>query len=220
MSSSIGDLPGHVSDPDPNIYWSDNYVVLDFETTVINKGSPLVEENKLVLACWTVKDGATRRRKNHFGSEYSMSELVSDISAADFIVAHNAKFELGWLRRCGVDLRQVVVYDTLLGEYIRGGNRFNLVQLGLGKTLARYKLNPKEDLISMLLGAGFCCTEMPESWLLSYCQRDVDACEELFLRQREVLKERGLIHLLYQSCGFLGVLIFNLRQRSSNCISV
>jgi len=196
MSHKLGGLPGFVKDPDPSLYWSDNYVVLDFETTTIHKGSPLIEENRIVLACW----GRGSNIDSEFGSEFEQGRLVEAIEAADFIVAHNAKFELGWLRRCGVDLRKVVVYDTLIGEYVLGGNRFNLVQLSLANSLKRYGLAPKEDLIGKMLKAGLCCTEMPESWLLDYCIRDVEACEELFLKQRERLKERGLIHLQYQRC--------------------
>jgi DNA polymerase-1 len=196
MSHKVGGLPGFVKDPDPNLYWSDNYVVLDFETTTILKGSPLVEGNRIVLACWGRRGSVSSR----FGSEYEQGELVKAIEGADFIIAHNAKFELGWLRRCGIDLRKVVVYDTLIGEYVLGGNRFNLVQLSLANSLKRYGLEGKKDTIGMMFKAGIDTLDMPESWLEEYCIRDVTACEELFLKQREKLKERGLIHLQYQRC--------------------
>ena len=196
MSAKLADLPGHVSAPDPNFYWSDNYVVLDFETTTILKGSPLIEGNRIVLACW----GRGGNVDSQFGSEYEQGRLVDAIEKADFIVAHNAKFELGWLRRCGIDLRKVVVYDTLIGEYVLGGNRYNLVQLSLANSLKRYGLEGKKDTIGMMFKAGVSTLDMPESWLLDYCIRDVNACEELFLKQREKLKERGLIHLQYQRC--------------------
>jgi len=194
--SKLAPLPGHVSAPDPSIYWSDNYVTVDFETTTILKGSPLSPENRIVLACWTYLGVA----KHCFGSEFDMGELVADIEASDFIVAHNAKFELGWLRRCGVDLRKIVVYDTLIGEYVRGGNRFNLVMLGLDACLKRYRLNPKVSICGLMLKAGIDTTLIPESWLLKYCYRDVAGTEELFLQQREILKDRGLIHIQYQRC--------------------
>lgn len=196
MAKGLAGLPPWVADPNPDLYWSDNYVVLDFETTTELKGSPLIPSNKIVLACWRYRG----RAKYTFGSEYEQGELCEDIQSADFIVAHNAKFELGWLRRCGVDLRKVVVYDTMIGEYVLGGNRFPMTALSLANSLKRYKLAPKGNIISKMLDAGYCCTEMPESWLLEYCERDVAACEELFLLQRERLKERGLIHLQYQRC--------------------
>lgn len=196
VSKKLAGLPAHVGSPDPSIYWSDNYVTLDFETTTRLKGSPLDVGNRIVLACWRIagKDYST------FGSEYDQGELVRAVEKAQFIIAHNSKFELGWLRRCGVDLRKVVVYDTMIGEYIIGGNRFNLVMLGLNACLRRYGLPPKEDIVGKMLKAGIDTADIPESWLLKYCKRDVEACEELFLQQRESLMSRGLIHLQYQRC--------------------
>ena len=196
-SKTLGELPGHIKDPAPDLYWCTNYVVVDFETTTEYKGSPLIEGNRIVMASYRCPDGSII---SNFGSEYEQGRLVEVINKADFIVAHNAKFELGWLRRCGVDLRKVIVYDTLIGEYILGGNRFNMVQLSLANSLKRYKLAPKEDLIGLMLKAGYCCTEMPESWLKSYCERDVEACHELFLKQRQRITDRGLLHLQYQRC--------------------
>ena len=157
MSAKLAGLPGFVKNPNPNLYWSDNYVVLDFETTTILKGSPLIEGNRIVLACW----GRGGDVRSTFGSEYEQGELVKAINGADFIVAHNAKFELGWLRRCGIDLRTVCVYDTLIGEYVLGGNRFNLVQLSLANSLKRYGLEGKEDTIGMMFKAGIDTLDMP-----------------------------------------------------------
>lgn len=196
-SKELGGLPAWITTPDPSIYWSDNYVVLDFETTTLFKGTPLVNDNRIVLASWRTPDGEIH---SHFGSEFDQHELVRAVESADFIVAHNAKFELGWLRRCGVDLRSVIVYDTMLGEYIIGGNRFTLLMLSLSKSLGRYGLAPKENVPGLMFKAGFCSTEIPRSWLKRYCERDVDACHELFLRQRDLLRKRNLIHLQYARC--------------------
>ena len=209
--TKLAGLPAHVSNPDPAIYWSDNYVTLDFETTTILKGSPLASGNRIVLACWNqagdIRDAggdrqalSTRTTHSCFANEYGMGELVRACEQADFIVAHNSKFELGWLKRCGLDLRKVVVYDTMIGEYVRGGNRYNMVQVGLSACLKRYGLAPKEDLIGTMLKMGIDTADMPESWLLSYCKRDIAATHELFLKQREILKSRKLIHLQYQRC--------------------
>jgi DNA polymerase I-like protein with 3'-5' exonuclease and polymerase domains len=178
-----------VADPDPSIYWSDNYVVIDFETSNILKGSALSEANSIVLACWERGDGTSGY---HFGSEYDQSELVAACENADFIVAHNAKFELGWLRRCGVDLRRVVTFDTLLAEWVLGGNTYKLRMLGLGRCLERRGLEGKEGLVGLMIKAGFCPSQIPQSWLLKYCERDVTATHELFLLMRQELKDKGL----------------------------
>jgi len=193
---TLGGLPAWVARPDPTIYRGDNYVVVDFETTTVLKGSPLSERNRMVLACWTEPgDEAVR---HCFGTEYEQGDLVAAIRAADFIVAHNAKFECGWLRRCGVDLRKVITYDTMIGEYVIGGNTFMLRQLGLNATLDRRGMALKEGTIGQMFKAGFDTSDMPESWLLSYCIRDVEATRELFLEQRKELQALDLEAINYQ----------------------
>lgn len=193
----LAELPRHVSSPDPSLYGRGDYLVVDFETTTFNKGSPLDPRNRIVLACWK---WAGTGVSHTFGSEFEQGGLVEAVKGASFIVAHNAKFELGWLRRCGVDLRKVVVYDTQIGEFVRGGNRYNLVMLGLDATLARYKLGGKKSLCSMMLKLGLNTEDFPRSWLLEYCERDVEATEELFKLQLPYLEEKGLLHLMYQRC--------------------
>jgi DNA polymerase I-like protein with 3'-5' exonuclease and polymerase domains len=187
-----------VASPDPQLYWSDNYVVIDFETTTIHKGSPLVEGNRLVLASWF--DNRTGQIKSHFGSEFEMGDLVASIEGADFIVAHNAKFELGWLKRCGLDLRKVVAFDTIIAEHVLGGNRYFIQQLGLNACLIRRGLEQKEDTVGRMIKGGVCPSEIPASWLQKYCERDVMACHELFLDQRKALFDAGQGHLIYQRC--------------------
>ena len=85
---ALAELPGWVSTPDPALYWSSNYVVLDFETTTRFKGSPLDDGNRIILACWSVGGGTV---KSTFGTEYDQGELVEACKRSDFIVAHNAK---------------------------------------------------------------------------------------------------------------------------------
>ena len=147
--SVIGELPQHVAAPNPDIYWSDNYVVVDFETTTEHKGSPLVDSNKLVLASWY--RSTDQKIFSNFAGEYEHSRLLEDIERADFIVAHNAKFELGWLRRCGLDLRKSVTYDTMLAEHVLGGNKYHMNQLGLDMVCERRGLKRKEDLVSRMI---------------------------------------------------------------------
>lgn len=195
VKKGLAGLPGFITSPDPALYWSENYVVLDFETTTVLKGSPLEPSNRIVLACWRGPDGSVHEC---FGSEFEQGELVEACRAADFIVAHNAKFELGWLRRCGLDLRKVVTFDTMIAEHVLGGNRFNLHQLGLDACLARYGFAPKEGTIAKMFKAGLPTEWMPESWLLKYCHRDVAATHELFLEQREKLRSLELEAVNYQ----------------------
>lgn len=191
----LGELPGHVKCPDPSIYWSTNYVVLDFETSSFLKGTPTEASNRIVMCSWRSPDGRTH---SAFGSEYEQGELVAACEAADFVVAHNAGFELAWLSRCGLDLRRIVSFDTMVAEHVIGGNRFGLHQLGLDAVLSRYGLPAKLSTVGLMLKAGFHTEDIPETWLQLYCERDVEACHDLFLRQRDKLKSLGLESINYQ----------------------
>lgn len=197
----MSNLPKFIEFPNPEIYMGDNYVVLDLETTNKDKGSPYEGTNRLLLADWV--RGASHpnygrgRHRYHWGSEFEQSELLDDIARADFIVCHFTKFELGWLARCGMDLRHVLPYCTQIGEYVYAGNRQLPGGLGLDATAGRYGIGEKRHFIAACIEAGICPSELPPGELAAYCAQDVALTESIFLRQRETLRELGLLATAY-----------------------
>lgn len=183
----------------PEIYRSGTYLILDFETTNSDKGSALNTKNKLVLACWNFGG----KNKHCFGSEYAQEELIRDIKKADYIIAHNAKFELQWLARCGIDTHEVAVYDTMLAEKVILGNRTG--SISLAASCARHGIPGKHALGDALVHAGVCASEIPDSILLDYCRQDVGATGELFRRQLRVLNDQELA-IVFTRCLLTPVL--------------
>lgn len=181
------------------VYLGGTYLVLDFETTNKNFGDPLDEENELLLACWKIlqPDGSFIS-KHQFGNEWEMHELLQDISHVDYILAHNAKFELGWLQRCGLDTSTLLVADTMLAEWVLSGNRGWPISLEL--SLQRRGLSGKDKAMKDLVDLGVCPSQLPSADLLRYCQRDVDATSDLWLRSRLDLVENSLLHIFYTRC--------------------
>lgn len=169
------------------------YVVLDFETTNKSNGLAIDPDNHLVLACWTVVRGGVEEEKYKFGDEYDMGELLEDVKKAQFVVAHNAKFELQWLDRCGLDLHTVLVYDTMVMEWVIHGNI--KVPYNLNDTAKRYGFRTKESIVSMLIKSKVCPSVIPESWLLKYCKIDVEICHDIFKAQKEALDRLDLWHI-------------------------
>lgn len=203
-----------VHNPVPERYEGDNYVVVDFETTVLSKGSALDSGNSIVLACWSLGEGHPARRDSpdevhdyvQWGGEFDMGELVRHIEQADFVVAHNAKFELQWLERCGLNIGDTLVWDTMIAEYVIGGNRWTWSLLSLQKCAERHFGKGKIDVISKMYKAGLCSTEIPASWLERYCRQDVSLTHQLMLEQRSTMMDLDLLPVLYTRCILTPVL--------------
>lgn len=201
-------------DLNPEVYLRDDYVVLDFETTNLNRGSPVNRDNRVVLAVWRLGplhpnknraptefesslEGRGRRVFAEYGSEYQLGRLLEDIERASFIVAHNAKFELGWLLRAGADLRKIIVWCTQIAEYVLAGNRKFTGGLSLDSTLERYRLGNKLSYVRALIEQGICPSTIPIRDLTEYCNMDVDRTKSLFLRQRQSISDKSLSNVLY-----------------------
>lgn len=205
-------LPAFLTRLDPRIYESNNYVVLDWETTNLDKGFAGNPGNRIVLATWLLgpshpallrKAAKSVQVHNgvHFklGNEFEQGELVEAIRSADFIVAHFAKFELQWLVRAGVDISRILPWDTVLGEYVLAGNRRR--PFDLDSVAKRRKLGGgKESLVGALISGGVCPSEISESWLIEYGCQDTSLCHRIFIEQRKEIVEQGLLPVMYTRC--------------------
>ena len=202
-----------------NVYLTGNYVVLDFETDTSHGdyGHPVHPDNGLLLACW-------KRGSDHpsgesgilscFGGEFSQDKLLADIEAAGFLVAHNAKYELGWLRRCGLDLGNIVVFDTKIAEYVLLGNLAagcNATSLpprstSLDMCCKRRGWESKDPVVDMMMHMGINPVDMPPPWLEGRCRQDVDTTERLFLEQRNLLQATDRLTVQFTRCLLTPVL--------------
>jgi len=187
----------NINDLDPEIYLRGRFLTLDLETTNKHKGDAYAD-NSLLLAVWRI-DGKTKYK---WGNVFQQKQLTQDVESVDFIVAHNAKFELKWLKLCGVDLTKVLVYDTQIGEYVIAGNRSKLSELGLGKVAPRYGEGIKDAYIDNSMKAGICPSELPKSFVLRRCKKDVRQTEAIFKKQLKRLCERRLLPVMYTRCIF------------------
>src|SRR6185437_100795 len=113
----------------PEMYLSDQYIVLDFEveTNRGDWGNPVFADNRLLLACWKV--GPQGSVECCWGTELEQQRLADAIRSCRFIVAHNAKYECGWLHRAGSDLRSLAIFDTQIAAYLARKGRADSVSL-------------------------------------------------------------------------------------------
>jgi DNA polymerase I-like protein with 3'-5' exonuclease and polymerase domains len=200
--SSEPELPSFIINPNPDIYLSNNYAVIDFESSNYDKGSAIDPRNRLVLTVCRVgpdhpdaqKWGPSRTR-TFVGNELEQGDLCAAVGQADFFVAHHSKFELQWLYRAGADLRKLLPYCTQLGEYVRAGNR--RWPLSLDATSRRYGRRGKLHLVHSLIKGGVNPEDIPTKLLEEYCTEDVDLTEFIFLKQRQLMREEGLLPVFY-----------------------
>lgn len=196
-----------------SVYYTGSYVTLDFETDTSHGdyGHPVHPRNGMLLACWKDKHGT---RKYLWADEFGLESLISDILDADFLVAHNAKYELGWLQRAGLDLHNVTVFDTKLAEYVLLGNRAAPCKpTGLGPRSTslnacclRRGWEQKDPIVDKMMKYGINPIYIPRRWLKGRCEQDVDTTERLFLDQRRLLRDTGRAGVLYTRCLFTPVL--------------
>lgn len=198
----ILELPDFLKNPNPDIYLSDNFVVVDFETAGTSFGIARVPENRLVMASWW--DNRRKKLYNCYNDEYHQSSLMRAIEAADYIVAHNAKYELGWLARCGMARGTKIVSCTQIAEYVIAGNR--RWALDLNSCAARHGLGAKDNSVSACIKAGIPVDYLPKGRVVHYCDTDVLLTRDLWLLQRTSLQESGLLPVMYTRCLLTPVL--------------
>lgn len=191
-------LPWFLSKDSQYIYTSGRYLCFDFETTNLDKGSALNPDNHPVLACWRIveKDGSYKDYEC-WGDEYAQHQLIRDCYDVDFIVAHNAKFDLQYLSRCGIDLRKILPADTMLAQWVLDGNLGNLVTRSLDNLADTYRLGRKGNLVSTLIKQGVCPSTIRKDWLLKYCKQDVHLTHLLFMEQVKRLQNKNLLHIFH-----------------------
>lgn len=170
----------------------DNYVVLDFEidTSGGHGGQAAFSENQLLLACWKTAGSPVYAK---WGNEFEQEELCQAIANAGYVIAHQAAYELGWLKRCGVDILNLPVACTLLAEHVLLGNlgcgdKYNLPKgLSLNACVTRRGGIPKDPAADLLISHGINPVRIPRKWLKQRCMKDVADTEQLWLDQRKHL---------------------------------
>lgn len=183
-------LPFYLTEPGPHWYDRAPWWALDLETTNRDKGDPRDDRNRLVVAASSCAEGTAwvigERDLEDFGREPRI------------LVAHNAKFELGWLQRYGADIKNLLPWDTMIAEYVLAGNRD--WDLSLDATAKRYGFPGKASLVDRMMKAGICPSEMPEKWIRERVLSDVIVTLGVARRQYAALKEKGLLPVMFTRC--------------------
>jgi len=192
-------LPLIITSPEPSAYSvkQQDRIVLDFETTNTNHGNACDKRNKLVLSATVVPGGQPVVMA---ADEYMLGYIDDRVKNKSFIVGHNIKFDLKWMIRAGIDVSNMLVWDTMLAEYVIHGNQKFTRDLGLGKVAEAYGLPGKDAYIDSCIKGGVCPSELPLSLMINRAAYDVNTTDAVFLKQLAIAEQRGLRPAIYTKC--------------------
>ena len=162
-------------------------LAIDCETTIHNKGHPFDQRNKLVAVGFygTTDSGVSKieYEDNPYGPE--IPRLRDGFAAADLLVLFNAKFDLTWLWKYGINLSEKRVWDTQLFEYLASNQTWIYPDLDTSCQRRGIELH-KDRSIEEYWDAGINTTEIP--WEIIEKRVSVDS-HLTYLLYLEQLKE-------------------------------
>jgi DNA polymerase-1 len=185
--------------PTAEIYRTASHTTLDCETTNINYGDSTNDANRLLLTCSYNSDGS--ECSSVYGGLGKLDSLIAELEQQNhFVVGQNIKFDLRWLAKHGLDLSKVLVWDTMIAEHVFYGNRHPSVKLDLGSICKRYGLGGKDPYVDLSIKAGVCPSELPTSYVLRRCNKDIYQTEMLFRKQLERAIKEGKLGVILTRC--------------------
>lgn len=187
-----------------------NYLVVDVETTISNKGNPFDRTNKL---CYI---GTTNEL---YDIEYSETpykdKLISvqnEINESEMLVGFNIKFDLHWLKRYEINFADKRIWDCQLVHFMLTGQADPYPSLN--KVCEYYGLESKLNVVSEEYWKNKIDTpNIPEDILREYLAQDIKLTEQVYLKQLEQIKTmphlKRLISLHNQDLLVLQEMEFN-----------
>lgn len=178
-------------------------VVVDVETTVFQHGNPYANRNRLCY--FGAFDGSTvsmvdvdTHEIRPYGAIIDL--LNSSLRRHDLFIAFNAKFDLGWCRRYGIDVSHMFCWDLQLVDFIISGQSEAMPSLN-GACHRAGMAGKTDDLAEKYWSNGIDTPEIPQGEILSYLEGDCRAEWDLFLWQKAYLESRpALQRLCWNAC--------------------
>lgn len=179
-----------------------NYLILDLETSIKNRGedkigdnkaSPFHPKNKIVMA------GIKRQGDPKVSIFKSGGDALFPTTTPIFneiLVGHNIKFDIQYLRKTFPTsmehwLRRGQIWDTQLAEFILSGQ--TAMYNSLDYCSEKYGGTLKDDKIKEYWKNGIDTEDIPEDELEEYLIHDVLNTEIVFLAQLQEASRRGIL---------------------------
>lgn len=165
-------------------------ITLDLETTITDGSpSPWDLRNRVVLYGAKELGGSTTICKDMPLMEDSFTDVL--------LVGQNLSFEIAWLIRTGACTTTTVpknIWDIQLAEYLLTGQLRKYASMD--EMADKYKLPLKDDKVKVFFDAGLGADHVPMSILQPYLEHDLDVTEAIYLKQRALAEEKGMLPLI------------------------
>ena len=161
-------------------------LTFDTETTTFQKGNPYSEPNRMVcIGLYSTEEGY-HHLDMLMPTKDDLDTIQRLLDSHDLIVGFNLKFDLSWIRRYGIDISNLRVWDCQLVQFILSGQ--TEAYPSLAGCCELYKLGSKLDVVKLeYWDKGIDTDQIPLDILREYCQQDVMLTYEVYRRQARVL---------------------------------
>lgn len=186
-----------------------NILTSDFEITIYNKGNPFDLRNKAICL------GVKWNNENSF-CDFNIAppfwSQEKDVKNNDLCLFFNAKFDLHWYRKLGVDVSSWKIWCCQIAEFILSGQTVRFPSLQY--TALKYNLGHKIDTTKEeYWNKGIDTDKIPVDVLSDYCKQDVELTYKIYLEQLKQFQEKPvlfkLFKLLCQDCLILEEMEWN-----------
>lgn len=177
-----------------------NYIVIDTENSGAhrNKAHPFDPRNRLLLLGEKGKNWCNIHDIEYSGLPYG--NAVRDVgerirSNGVTVVGFNLKYDLHWLNRYGISVREdVKLWDCQAAEFLLSNQTWSYPSLG--EACINRGVSTKKDILTEYLSQGLDVSDIPLGELTEYLEGDLVSTEELFLKQVDLIEAAGLSDLM------------------------
>jgi len=161
-------------------------VVIDLEVDLggdRTDPTPYRKENILSGIGWKK---STDTNVNIWENGQDIHPFIDDLVGARYAVFHNAKFDISWLRECGIHVTGKII-DTMINQYVL--NRGVRSPLSLKHLAEHYDVTRKTDDLEEALQKGMNWSDLDPVTRRRYLTADVNATAEIYEKQMALFEE-------------------------------
>lgn len=165
-----------------------NVLTSDFETTTLNKGNVYDSRNKAVCIGYKYNDQPA----------YVEFDVTNSLPEDwDLYVFFNAKFDVSWYRRLGVDVSEWKVWCCQIAEFLLEGQTNPYPSLN--QAAEKYGFPVKLDVVKTeYWDKGIDTDCIPKDVLSEYCCYDVDLTYKVYLEQLKQFSVKPALFKLFK----------------------